>query len=53
MEVAKTPQEEVLDDNGAQERPPGFHMIPLPYADDIRAAPVEEALQGGTNGPCE
>ncbi len=33
-------------DDGVQERPPGFHMIPLPYADDIRAAPVEEALRG-------
>lgn len=39
-------QEEVLDANDVQERPPGFHMIPLPYADDIRGAPVEESLQG-------
>lgn len=42
---AMVPQEEVLDADEVQERPPGFHMIPLPYADDIRAAPVDEALQ--------
>jgi ATP-dependent DNA helicase 2 subunit 1 len=38
----------VVDEDGIQERPPGFHMIPLPYADDIRAAPVDEALRGVT-----
>jgi ATP-dependent DNA helicase 2 subunit 1 len=39
-------KEEVIDEDGKQERPPGINMIPLPYADDIRAAPVEEALRG-------
>jgi Ku70/Ku80 beta-barrel domain len=27
--------------------PSGFHLIPLPFADDIRAAPIEEGFQGG------
>ncbi|OZJ01818.1 hypothetical protein BZG36_04811 [Bifiguratus adelaidae] len=39
--VALLPQEEVLDANGGQERPPGFHVITLPYADDIRSIPIE------------
>ncbi|KAH6901267.1 SPOC like C-terminal domain-containing protein [Coprinopsis sp. MPI-PUGE-AT-0042] len=37
------PQEESIDENGYQVDPPGFHIIPLPFADDIRAAPLEEA----------
>lgn len=27
--------------------PSGFHLIPLPFADDIRAAPIEEGFRGG------
>ncbi|KAG8823837.1 ATP-dependent DNA helicase II subunit 1, partial [Serendipita sp. 401] len=42
---AMVPQEEILDEDGNQERPPGFHMIALPFADDIRAAPVEQTLK--------
>ncbi|KAG8806185.1 ATP-dependent DNA helicase II subunit 1, partial [Serendipita sp. 399] len=38
-------KEEVIDEDGNQERPPGFHMIALPFADDIRAAPVDETLK--------
>ncbi|ODN73262.1 hypothetical protein L202_07815 [Cryptococcus amylolentus CBS 6039] len=30
------PQEEVLGSDGAQEYPPGFHVIPMPFKDDIR-----------------
>lgn len=26
--------------------PGGFHLIPLPFADDLRAAPVETGLRG-------
>ena len=29
---------EELDENNAQVRAPGFHVIVLPYADDIRPA---------------
>ncbi|KAJ2934104.1 hypothetical protein H1R20_g2970, partial [Candolleomyces eurysporus] len=35
------PQEEKVDESGWTE-PPGFHIIPLPFADDMRAAPIEE-----------
>ncbi|KAL1932484.1 hypothetical protein VTP01DRAFT_8162 [Rhizomucor pusillus] len=38
--VAIYPQPEVVDHNGAQERPPGFHLIPIPYADDYRKIPI-------------
>ena len=38
-------QEEKVDESGWRE-PPGFHLIPLPFADDIRAAPVEKAFRG-------
>lgn len=35
-------QEENLEEN----EPGGFHIIPLPFADDIRSAPIEEAVRG-------
>lgn len=35
-------QGESVDEN----EPGGFHLIPLPFADDIRSAPIEEALRG-------
>ncbi|KAG0207556.1 X-ray repair cross-complementing protein 6 [Mortierella sp. GBA30] len=38
--VALMPQLEVVGSNG-QEQPPGFHLIPLPWADDIRPLPIE------------
>lgn len=39
-------QAEKLDADGAQLDPPGFHLQPLPFADDVRAAPVESAMRG-------
>ncbi|KAF8149083.1 SPOC like C-terminal domain-containing protein [Crassisporium funariophilum] len=41
---ALCPQEEKVDESGWTD-PAGFHLIPLPFADDIRAAPIEEAFQ--------
>ena len=38
-------QAEKVDEAGWRE-PPGFHLIPLPFADDIRAAPVETGFRG-------
>ena len=38
-------QEEKVDEDGWNE-PPGFHLIPLPYADDLRAAPIDRAERG-------
>ncbi|KAL7279454.1 hypothetical protein ACG7TL_007297 [Trametes sanguinea] len=35
---AVLPQAEKVEESGWRE-PPGFHLIPLPFADDIRAAP--------------
>jgi hypothetical protein len=34
------PQEEMINEReGGQEDPPGFHVIPLPFVDDIRDPP--------------
>ncbi|KAJ6615653.1 Ku DNA-binding complex Ku70 subunit [Mycena sp. CBHHK59/15] len=41
---ALLPQEERVDEGGWTD-PAGFHLIPLPFADDIRAAPVESACR--------
>ncbi|KAF8631983.1 hypothetical protein AX15_002093 [Amanita polypyramis BW_CC] len=41
---ALLPQEEGTDEGGWNE-PAGFHLIPFPFADDIRAAPIEEAYR--------
>ncbi|KAG2017394.1 Ku70 [Coprinopsis cinerea AmutBmut pab1-1] len=38
------PQKETRD-GAYQVDPPGIHIIPLPFADDIRAAPFDEALR--------
>ncbi|CCL99933.1 uncharacterized protein FIBRA_01958 [Fibroporia radiculosa] len=38
----KHPQK--VDESGWRE-PPGFHLIPLPFADDIRAASVDESIR--------
>lgn len=43
---AMLPQEEVLDSAGAQTVPPGFHLIYIPFADDIRSATVESSHAG-------
>jgi ATP-dependent DNA helicase 2 subunit 1 len=42
---ALLPQEE--GESGGWAEPGGFHLIPLPFADDIRAAPIEEGFRGG------
>ncbi|KAJ7432310.1 SPOC like C-terminal domain-containing protein [Mycena galericulata] len=41
---ALLPQEERVDEAGWTD-PAGFHLIPLPFADDIRAAPVENGCR--------
>ncbi|KAF9818760.1 hypothetical protein IEO21_02540 [Rhodonia placenta] len=41
---ALLPQKEKAEESGWHE-PPGFHLIPLPFADDIRAAPIEETVR--------
>ncbi|KAI0294877.1 SPOC like C-terminal domain-containing protein [Multifurca ochricompacta] len=42
---ALLPQEESEGEGWAE--PSGFHLIPLPFADDIRAAPIEEGIRAG------
>ncbi|KAJ7462125.1 SPOC like C-terminal domain-containing protein [Mycena latifolia] len=41
---ALIPQEERADEAGWTD-PAGFHLIPLPFADDIRAAPLESGCR--------
>ncbi|TFK34525.1 SPOC like C-terminal domain-containing protein [Crucibulum laeve] len=41
---ALLPQEEKVDEGGWTD-PAGFHLIPLPFADDIREAPIQEAFR--------
>ncbi|ORZ24670.1 SPOC like C-terminal domain-containing protein [Absidia repens] len=43
--VALLPQAEKIDDDGVQVAPPGFHLISLPFADDIRNIPIESTPQ--------
>lgn len=38
-------QEEKVDETGWTE-PAGFNLIPYPFADDLRAAPIEQAARG-------
>ncbi|XP_020779830.1 X-ray repair cross-complementing protein 6 [Boleophthalmus pectinirostris] len=38
--VALVPQEEVLDEGNVQVTPPGFNVIYLPYADDMRTLDI-------------
>ncbi|KAF5364412.1 hypothetical protein D9758_010691 [Tetrapyrgos nigripes] len=45
---ALLPQEEKADDAGWME-PSGFHLITLPFADDIRAATVQEGYRAPTS----
>ncbi|QRW18462.1 ATP-dependent DNA helicase II, 70 kDa subunit [Rhizoctonia solani] len=40
---AMLPQEELRDEDEHQIEPGGFHLIPLPYADDIRQPTVERS----------
>lgn len=39
-------QDEELDDQSIQISPPGFHVIFLPFADDIRKLQYPEAPRG-------
>lgn len=41
--VAILPQAEERNESGAQTEPPGMHLIPLPFADDIRDMPTQFA----------
>ncbi|KAI0636286.1 ku70-like protein [Trametes polyzona] len=41
---AVLPQAEKVDESGWRE-PPGFHLIPLPFADDIRAATLQKGFR--------
>eukprot|EP00980_Cylindrotheca_fusiformis_P030410 scaffold24788_cov117-Cylindrotheca_fusiformis.AAC.2 len=43
--VAVYPQEEELDDEGAQRRPPGFVVSALPFEDDVRELEMDEAMK--------
>ncbi|XP_035204792.1 X-ray repair cross-complementing protein 5-like isoform X2 [Stegodyphus dumicola] len=40
--VALLPQEEHVDERGLQTIPPGFHVIYLPYTEDIRSIKIEK-----------
>ena len=33
-----------MDVNGSQIRPPGFHLIQLAFADDVRALGIEKTI---------
>jgi ATP-dependent DNA helicase 2 subunit 1 len=44
--AAVIPQTEEFDDKDTQITPPGMHCIILPFADDIRANPVDKTLTG-------
>jgi ATP-dependent DNA helicase 2 subunit 1 len=46
------PQEEEFTEGGGQDMPPGFHVIVLPFVDDIRAPPkaMTENLLGTPAG---
>lgn len=39
------------EENPTENEPGGFHLIPLPFADDIRGAPIEEATRGLQDPP--
>uniref|UniRef100_A0A2Z5TRK7 ATP-dependent DNA helicase 2 subunit 1 n=1 Tax=Reticulitermes speratus TaxID=60591 RepID=A0A2Z5TRK7_9NEOP len=43
--VALLPQEEKLDDSNIQILPPGFHVVYLPYAEDIRTLNTESTAK--------
>ncbi|XP_074659916.1 X-ray repair cross-complementing protein 5-like [Tubulanus polymorphus] len=46
--VALLPQAEELDDQRVQITPPGFHVIFLPFADDLRTLKFEEMPRANT-----
>ena len=39
-------QEEELDERKVQVRPPGFHVIFIPFADDFRKVKFEQTTKG-------
>ena len=39
-------KEEEHDDQGVQISPPGFHLIFLPFASDIRKLTIDETAKG-------
>ncbi|XP_029446124.1 X-ray repair cross-complementing protein 6 isoform X2 [Rhinatrema bivittatum] len=45
--VALIPQEEEMDSQNMQVTPPGFHLIFLPYVDDIRRLQVSDKVTAG------
>ncbi|KAL4225555.1 X-ray repair cross-complementing protein 6 [Mactra antiquata] len=47
--VVLLPQEEELDEHKVQIRPPGFHVIFLPFADDIRKVKVEQTVKADSD----
>jgi len=47
--VALTPQAETFDADGTQNTPPGFHVVYLPYADDIRNLKLEATPKATTD----
>ena len=48
--VALLPQAETIDEIGTQTKPPGFNMINLPFADDIRHLRFNEDGEGEGEG---
>ncbi|KAI8090950.1 SPOC like C-terminal domain-containing protein [Gilbertella persicaria] len=48
--VALLPQQETLDKNGNQIDPPGFQLIVLPYAEEIRSVPPYNIAEDYENG---
>ena len=38
--VALLPQQEEVSEGGGQEQPPGFHVVYLPFLDDLRPLPI-------------
>ena len=46
-------QEEKLDESNVQVAPPGFHVIFLPFAEDLRKLQFEEDAPKGVLGVCK
>jgi len=42
---ALLPQKEKFDDYETQIRPPGLHLVPFPFSDEMREPPITEALR--------
>ena len=43
--VALVPQQEEVSEGGGQEQAPGFHVVYLPFLDDIRPLPISSINQ--------